>query len=706
MCIDAVTRAANYFGYNCSLAHDACATRDLAFKGVTVSAGQVHAAYMAALGFAYANVASTNELLTEVLGYTVDRNNLRAAAKRNGGSMGLRRFGLAVLAVCAIVLSTGQTDAAGLRIDGSRTDPNIFNFTVYINGELVAYRAYSYLRDDPLLPTDIVAVKAVHRGGAPFNGFIAEATVVGEPSPFGSNAQNWRCWNVGAAGGFVPPGWYEPGFEETNPFFFPATELIQNNVDFFPAENPNYNTYPQDYFYIWRNIKAANAECLFGPTVPDEDQDGIPDDLDNCPTIANPDQIDANDNAYGDVCVSPNANIGNTADLGYGVIVGDGATIRNGAVVGDKVIIQDNATVSFFTTVGEESLIGAGSLVLPGADIGSHVILGENVIVGFGAQIGDGIIVGDNVIIPFGAVLEDYDSDSVSDYVEDDAPNNGDGNDDGIQDSQQGTVASLRNAVDNSYATLISSNGTLLTRVQALRDPSSGGLPPSVNFPYGFFKFVVNDVPSGGAATMEIILPGVVETYYKYGPTDDNPDDHWYEFLSSDPTQPGATIDGNVVTLHLIDGQRGDNDLKADGKISEPGGPGTTQLNVDIDVRPFRRHNIIRINEDDDDCEDYRRLRVAVFGTPDFDVADIDTSTLVLGDPTLDGTAAPIKSKKKRLNRDHRKDLLMVFSTCELYRNGALDLDTNRLDVSGETIDGIPFIGSDSVRVLNKRRSD
>jgi len=68
MCIDAVTRAANDFGYNCSLAHDACATRDLEFKGVTVSAGQVHAAYMAALGFAYANVASTNELLTEVLG--------------------------------------------------------------------------------------------------------------------------------------------------------------------------------------------------------------------------------------------------------------------------------------------------------------------------------------------------------------------------------------------------------------------------------------------------------------------------------------------------------------------------------------------------------------------------------------------------------------------------------------------------------------
>jgi len=66
MCIDAVTRAANDFGYNCAIAHDACATLGLEFKGITVPASQVHAAFMAALGFGYANVASTDELLTEI----------------------------------------------------------------------------------------------------------------------------------------------------------------------------------------------------------------------------------------------------------------------------------------------------------------------------------------------------------------------------------------------------------------------------------------------------------------------------------------------------------------------------------------------------------------------------------------------------------------------------------------------------------------
>ncbi len=66
MCIDAVTRAANDLGYDCAVAHDACATLDLEFNGVVVPAAQVHAAFMAALGFAYANIASTDELIDQL----------------------------------------------------------------------------------------------------------------------------------------------------------------------------------------------------------------------------------------------------------------------------------------------------------------------------------------------------------------------------------------------------------------------------------------------------------------------------------------------------------------------------------------------------------------------------------------------------------------------------------------------------------------
>ncbi|QXH55058.1 cysteine hydrolase family protein [Pseudomonas maumuensis] len=63
MCIDAATRAAADHGYAVSVAHDACATLALEFDGKLVPAADVHASAMAALAFAYANVASTDELL-------------------------------------------------------------------------------------------------------------------------------------------------------------------------------------------------------------------------------------------------------------------------------------------------------------------------------------------------------------------------------------------------------------------------------------------------------------------------------------------------------------------------------------------------------------------------------------------------------------------------------------------------------------------
>lgn len=63
MCIDAVTRAAVDFGYECHVAHDACATLDLEFDGITVPAEHVHHAFMAALSFGYCNVESSKKLL-------------------------------------------------------------------------------------------------------------------------------------------------------------------------------------------------------------------------------------------------------------------------------------------------------------------------------------------------------------------------------------------------------------------------------------------------------------------------------------------------------------------------------------------------------------------------------------------------------------------------------------------------------------------
>jgi len=63
MCIDTTVRAAFDMGFSCLVAHDACATRDLAFKGKSIPAVSVHTVFMAALNGSFARVTSTDEIL-------------------------------------------------------------------------------------------------------------------------------------------------------------------------------------------------------------------------------------------------------------------------------------------------------------------------------------------------------------------------------------------------------------------------------------------------------------------------------------------------------------------------------------------------------------------------------------------------------------------------------------------------------------------
>jgi nicotinamidase-related amidase len=66
MCVDAATRAAADLGFTCSLAHDACATRALAFGATKVPAEQVHASFLAALNGLYATVKPASELVASL----------------------------------------------------------------------------------------------------------------------------------------------------------------------------------------------------------------------------------------------------------------------------------------------------------------------------------------------------------------------------------------------------------------------------------------------------------------------------------------------------------------------------------------------------------------------------------------------------------------------------------------------------------------
>ena len=62
MCIDSTVRAAADLGFECLLAHDACATKSLSFGGVVVPAASVQTAFLAALNGLFAKVQSVDEL--------------------------------------------------------------------------------------------------------------------------------------------------------------------------------------------------------------------------------------------------------------------------------------------------------------------------------------------------------------------------------------------------------------------------------------------------------------------------------------------------------------------------------------------------------------------------------------------------------------------------------------------------------------------
>ena len=66
MCIDATTRAAADLGFKCTVIHDGCATRNLEFGEKTVSADEVHASFMAALGAAYAKVVYCTDYIANI----------------------------------------------------------------------------------------------------------------------------------------------------------------------------------------------------------------------------------------------------------------------------------------------------------------------------------------------------------------------------------------------------------------------------------------------------------------------------------------------------------------------------------------------------------------------------------------------------------------------------------------------------------------
>ena len=168
----------------------------------------------------------------------------------------------------------------------------------------------------------------------------------------------------------------------------------------------------------------------------------------------------------------------------------------------------------------------------------------------------------------------DQDQDGIASVIEDGAPNGGDGNNDGVRDSEQLHVASLLD-INGNYVAIEAPAGSRLAAVSVGGPPSPNDIPEGAQFPIGFVDFDVLDLAPGAAVQVRLFLnlpAGVqLDNYWKYGPTPDDPAPHWYSFMFDGTT--GAEINGNLVILHFVDGQRGDGDLTANGILTDPGAP-------------------------------------------------------------------------------------------------------------------------------------
>ena len=119
----------------------------------------------------------------------------------------------------------------------------------------------------------------------------------------------------------------------------------------------------------------------------------------------------------------------------------------------------------------------------------------------------------------------------------------------------------------------------------------------------------------------------------------------------------------------------------------------TTQINVDVDIKPGSDPNSINL------CSN-GAVPVAIFGSDTFVVDDIDTETLRFA-----GSSVKVVGKKdphtlcsfEDVDGDFIDDLVCHFLTTDI---AALDGDSLTATVNGELLDGTPIEGSDGVNIV------
>lgn len=160
-----------------------------------------------------------------------------------------------------------------------------------------------------------------------------------------------------------------------------------------------------------------------------------------------------------------------------------------------------------------------------------------------------------------------------------DLAQDGDGNEDGTPDRDQGNVTTFTNSL-GGIATLATDSGMRFSSITAIdKNTALSWLkeftsPPNqtLHFNNGMLRFTaVGTIGADGKKTVTLHDGAATRPayYYAYGPTADNPTPHWYDFSYDGET--GAETTNDRITLHFVDGKRGDDDYTANGSVTHTG---------------------------------------------------------------------------------------------------------------------------------------
>lgn len=147
-----------------------------------------------------------------------------------------------------------------------------------------------------------------------------------------------------------------------------------------------------------------------------------------------------------------------------------------------------------------------------------------------------------------------------------------------VKTAASSSNVAILQAPDGSTVILTSPVGSTLTA--SVQTTTSVPPPTALSFSSGFFNIQLTGIAAGAAA--DIVITGMnlpqVRGYYLYGKPVSNRSTQWYNFdipngnPNGNSAGTGAEIIGGSLVLHLIDGKRGDSDLRNDGTIRLFGG--------------------------------------------------------------------------------------------------------------------------------------